>query len=160
MGSEQFNPRMIFYQIIAIQSLFYFSFVSFGIFLALICGVSGIVLSSFFDFKQYTFDTAQSTIVVISLWTSLAGLAFLLPRVIERTRKCLDFVLTVAILHLLLTCLVSGFPARIAWWSVWTVGCVACTLLSEYLCLRIEQREIRYGPVDEEEKIGISTSQS
>lgn len=158
MGSEQFNPRMIIYQIIAIQSLFYFTFVSVGVFLGLICGVSGIVVSTFFDFKKYTFDNTHNTIVVLALWTTLTGLAFFLPRIIERTRKCLDFVLTVFIIHFMLTWLVSGFPSRLAWWSVWIVGSIACTLLSEYLCLRIEQREIKYDMIQEGEKIGISTS--
>jgi hypothetical protein len=146
MRSETFNPKMIFYQIIVIQSIFYFSFVGSSAFISVLFGFS-LSLSSFFDYSQYSLDHPFLTVM---LWAALCLVAFLLPRVIERTRKCLDFVLTLVIVHLCITWIVSGFPSQWSWWFVWAIGAAGCTLLAEYLCLREERREIRLGNTEKE----------
>ena len=146
MRSETFNPKMIFYQICVIQSIFYFSFVGSTAFISVLFGFP-LSLSSFFDSAQYSWD---HPLLSVMLWTTLCLVAFVLPRVIERTRKCLDFVLTLVVVHLCLTWIVSGFPSRLSWWFVWTVGAAGCTLLAEYLCLREERREIRLGNTEKE----------
>ena len=148
MSAQEFNPRMIVLQIITIQSVFYLTFIGMTSFLSVLFGL-GIRLVSFFDFSFYSFSDSSRTALVVTLWFSLAVVAFMLPRIIERTRKCLDFVITLVFIHLFSTWLVSGFPSLVSWWIVWILGAAGCTLLGEWLCMREEQREIRLGSEDE-----------
>ena len=148
MHAQEFDPRMIILQILAIQSVFYFVFISSASFVSVLFGLS-IKLSNFFDFSSYSFDNNSSGTLVAMLWFSLGVVAFLLPRIIERTRKCLDFVITIVVIHIVASWLVAGFPSSVTWWWIWLLGAAGCTLLGEWLCMREEQREIRLGSEDE-----------
>ena len=157
MSSQDFNPRMILLQIVAIQSVFYLCFVSSTAFMGVLWGVP-FGLKKFFDFSQYCFDSNAQSFMVIMLWLNLIIVAFLLPRIIERTRKCLDFVVTMVVVHLVLSWIIVSFPTSLAWWTVWITGTAGCTLLGEYLCLREEQREIRLS-AGSDEKEGIAATE-
>ena len=141
MGEQQFSPRVILYQIFAIQTVFYFFYFSSSLLIGVLFGIP-LSLRSIFTTCTYSPDDPASGTLALTCWLSLGLIAFLLPRLIERTRKCLDFVLTLVFIHLVITWVVGGFPDLLVWWGVWGGGGVACTLLGEYLCMREELKEI------------------
>mmetsp|Transcript_1328 Transcript_1328/g.1362 ORF Transcript_1328/g.1362 Transcript_1328/m.1362 type:complete len:116 (+) Transcript_1328:257-604(+) len=62
---------------------------------------------------------------------------------VEKANRCLDFSLTIFFLHLLLTWGVNKFPWQLNWW-LWQAAIVTITtLLSEFVCLRLETAEIK-----------------
>jgi len=63
--------------------------------------------------------------------------------IVERAKKCLDFVATLFVLHIVLCSLYSGFPTQLWWWLSLFGSALVMTLLGEYLCMRHEMREIR-----------------
>ena len=148
MGSDQFNPRMILLQILAIQSVFYLVFIGSTSFVSVLFGL-GIRLQTFFDFSAYKFSDIPGSTVCSMLWITLGAVALLFPRIIERTRKCMDFVITLVSIHFFASWLVVGFPSTLSWWLVWTSGAVGCTVLGEWLCMREERKEIRLGNEEE-----------
>jgi hypothetical protein len=162
MSAQEFSPKMVVLQICAIQSIFYLCFIGTTTFMAILWGFP-YSLYAFFDHMQYSFKTNSKSFLVIMLWINLVGIACILPRIIERTRKCLDFVITLVFIHFIVTWIVSGFPTTGSWWTIWASGAAGCTLLGEYLCLREEQREIRLAPEDasfeEREKIGTEMAE-
>jgi hypothetical protein len=140
--SSSFDARLVLLQILCVESLFYLTFVASTVFVKILFGFR-FGLYQFFDFKQFSLvEDSSKTTLCIMLWLNLALLAVFLPKIIERTRKCLDFVLTLSLLHLLFSTLYIGFPTTLSWWLVWTVGATICVLLGEYLCMQEEQREI------------------
>ncbi|KAK0425134.1 hypothetical protein QR680_009051 [Steinernema hermaphroditum] len=80
--------------------------------------------------------------MVIQLVTSVVT-AFALSVVVQRAKQCLDFVCTIHFWHLVaVICYAWAFPTQISWWIVQLICIVVSTVLGEYLCMRIETREI------------------
>lgn len=63
--------------------------------------------------------------------------------VVEKAKKILDYVLTNFFIHLVLCTVNSGFPFRFLWWTFNGLIITIVTLLSEYITLKIEQKEIK-----------------
>lgn len=61
---------------------------------------------------------------------------------VERAKKCLDFTVTLYIIHLILCCLYNGFPTSFLWWFVYVLCVVVTALLGEWLCMRRELKDI------------------
>jgi hypothetical protein len=74
-----------------------------------------------FDWRWVSFQSFQGWMVVASFLASALAAAAALRFVVQRAKKCLDFGVTVYVLHLLAVCANSGFPTHIVW-------CVACSL--------------------------------
>lgn len=142
--SSRFEPKIVFLQIICVEALFNLIFVSSTLFVDVLFGLK-FGLSKFFDPSHYSFENAENSTLCFMLWISLGLVAFSLPRIIERTRKCLDFVLTICCLHIFISWVFFQFPSKFSWWLVWTLGATGCTLLAEYLCMLEERREIQLG---------------
>ena len=62
--------------------------------------------------------------------------------IVERAKKCLDFVATLFVLHVVLCSMYSGFPTELWWWLSMFGSALIMTLLGEFLCMRHEMREI------------------
>lgn len=60
----------------------------------------------------------------------------------ERAKKCLDFSVTLYIIHLFICIVYGGWPASVTWWVVNGTGLALMSLLGEWLCIRREMREI------------------
>lgn len=73
------------------------------------------------------------------MWFGRAAYVFIL---VERAKKCLDFTVTLYIIHLILCCLYTGFPTSFLWWFVYVVCVVVTALLGEWLCMRRELKDI------------------
>jgi hypothetical protein len=140
-SNTRFNPRMVLYQLVAVQAVFYLSYISAGVFVSLLWGVP-FSLNQFFDCSMVSFGTSWGRIITFGIWTAGLVVAFSLPRLIERTRKCFDFVFSLLCFHLIICWISNGFFMTYAWWIVYSVFGIVTTVAGEFLCLRIEKREI------------------
>lgn len=79
-----------------------------------------------------------------SLFVSLVDYSssILLVVVVEKSKKCLDFSLTLFFTHLLLCFMYDGFPTSLEWWVVNVTAIIVMVLCGEYLCSRAELDEI------------------
>jgi protein SYS1 len=66
----------------------------------------------------------------------------MLAVIVEKSKKCLDFAVTLFFLHLVISTFYGGFPARLDWWVVHIAATILMVLLGEYLCSRRELDEI------------------
>ncbi|XP_009280456.1 PREDICTED: protein SYS1 homolog [Aptenodytes forsteri] len=76
---------------------------------------------------------------ILNALTCALGLLYF----IRRGKQCLDFTVTVHFFHLL-GCWIynSHFPLTMTWWLVHIVCTALMAAIGEYLCMRIELREI------------------
>jgi hypothetical protein len=149
MSISEFNAKIVLYQILILQSIFYLSWVIGDVSLSLLVGTE-FSLHSFFSPNS---PRGSSSIQTISFFLSLIFVAFWLPRIIQRTRKCLDFVLSILLVHVLLCLIVNGgLPGWISW-VIYISGGAIATLLGEFLCMREETREIRLGTKEERREV-------
>jgi len=66
----------------------------------------------------------------------------LLAIIVEKSKKCLDFSVTLFLLHLSISTLYGGFPTSLDWWIVHVFGAILMVVLGEYLCSLKELDEI------------------
>nr|XP_013808863.1 PREDICTED: protein SYS1 homolog [Apteryx mantelli mantelli] len=76
---------------------------------------------------------------ILNALTCALGLLYF----IRRGKQCLDFTVTVHFFHLL-GCWIynSHFPTTLTWWLVHIVCTALMAVIGEYLCMRIELKEI------------------
>jgi len=67
----------------------------------------------------------------------------LLAVIVEKSKKCLDFGVTLFLIHLV-ACwwYKGGFPTVLDWWVVQVLGMIVMIVLGEYLCSRKELDDI------------------
>merc|ERR1712085_213486 len=63
--------------------------------------------------------------------------------VVERAKKCLDFVATYHFFHFMATCVASGFPQKFQWWAIHFVALLTAVLPGEYICMLGETQAIQ-----------------
>jgi hypothetical protein len=63
--------------------------------------------------------------------------------IIDKAKKILDYVLTNFFIHLIITTLNSHFPFNPIWWIVNGVFLTIVTLISEFIALKLDQRDIK-----------------
>lgn len=139
--ANQFNPRLIFYQIAAIQCfhyvilgfLFQVNYVVFG---------TSITLDRVFSDKYLHIWTlvgwADTSAVLLA---ALAG-SVLLAIIVEKSKKCLDFSVTLFMIHFILCTFYNGLPSTWDWYIVHIFATIMMVLLGEYLCAKRELDEI------------------
>jgi protein SYS1 len=66
----------------------------------------------------------------------------LLAIIVEKSKKCLDFSVTLFLLHLLLCTVYDGLPAVLDWWIVHVLATIIMVVLGEYVCSRRELDDI------------------
>ena len=62
--------------------------------------------------------------------------------IVQRAKKCLDFSSTVYLLHFLAVSAFSGIPMESSWWLSLAIDVAITAVLSEWLCLKQELKEI------------------
>ena len=143
MPARVFNPKLILLQMAIVQSVFYLSFVVGTVFVQILLGFP-ISLAQFFDYRCFTFGTSAGWVLIVCYWVEVVCvLSYAVFKTIERTRKCLDFVVSVGGFHFLFSSIFCGIPASFAWWFVVVIGTVACTVAAERLCMREAQKDIQ-----------------
>ena len=84
---------------------------------------------------------ARSGLLTSAICTCLCRVGYLVY-LIERAKKCLDFSVTLFVIHLFICIVYGGWPSSLTWWVVNGTGVAVMALLGEYLCIRRELREI------------------
>jgi hypothetical protein len=140
-GAMIWDPWLILAQIVCIQSLYYLSL---GIFLWVFVGtqVPELTLKYFFNHTLVTGASVVGwSIIAAFIVNALCGAAYVFI-LVERAKKCLDFTVTLYLIHLILCCLYTGFPTSFLWWFVYVICVVVTALLGEWLCMRRELKDI------------------
>mmetsp|Transcript_24381 Transcript_24381/g.46265 ORF Transcript_24381/g.46265 Transcript_24381/m.46265 type:complete len:147 (-) Transcript_24381:425-865(-) len=83
-------------------------------------------------------------VIVSVLANAVAGAGYLCI-IVERAKKCLDFTVTLYIVHFFGCMLHSGLPASIEWWVLHFTSLVFMAVIGEWLCMRREMRDIPLG---------------
>ena len=99
-------------------------------------------LDHFWTEKHMNPESASGWVGIASVIAASFIGAVMLAVVVEKSRKCLDFGATVFLFHLLFCTLLREAPSTWAWWVVHIVGLLVMVVLGEYLCSRVEMRDI------------------
>lgn len=153
-GSQAWDPLLITAQILTIQCIFYLTF---GLALWILVGpyVSGhLVLDYFFGTDLMSVHNFVGWMAVLATVINILPVSFAILLVVERAKKCLDFSATVYILHLVAAWVCVGFPRTAVWWVSNIAAFVGTALLSEWLCLRRELRDIPIGGLSKRNMAG------
>jgi hypothetical protein len=141
--SNKFNPRLIFSQIVALQTLHYL-ILSFMFQMNSVIYGSYVTIDRIFTAKHLNLWTKEGRIDAMTIvLSSLIG-SMLLVVIVEKSKKCLDFATTNVILHFIICVLYDGKAVlhSLDFWIVQVFGMIAMVLLGEYLCSRRELMEI------------------
>mmetsp|Transcript_32279 Transcript_32279/g.75912 ORF Transcript_32279/g.75912 Transcript_32279/m.75912 type:complete len:161 (-) Transcript_32279:229-711(-) len=139
---RNFNPRLIFSQIVALQCFHY-------LFLGLLFEINhvlygrSVTVDRIFTDEHLAIGQRAGWPDALAVFVSYAGIgSFLMAIIVEKSKKCLDFSVTLFVVHLLIVCVYDGFPSTWDWWIVHVISVVAMVLLGEYLCARREMEDI------------------
>eukprot|EP01012_Entosiphon_sulcatum_P012810 TRINITY_DN18101_c0_g1_i1.p1 TRINITY_DN18101_c0_g1~~TRINITY_DN18101_c0_g1_i1.p1 ORF type:complete len:214 (+),score=53.39 TRINITY_DN18101_c0_g1_i1:469-1110(+) len=141
LGTLKFDPVYIVSQIVTLQSLYYASLAVIVWLLDQLCDIPVKLDQLFSSTAMGVFSFDGAVTIMGHFLTSLIGALYLFL-VVERSRKCLDFALTLHAVHLVACAAVGGFPSTVAWWLTFFVGLCCMTLLGEYLCMQRELADI------------------
>lgn len=138
---KNFNPRLIFSQIVALQCFHY-------LFLGLLFQINWVLYGQsvkiermFTDDYLKIWHNGWQDAIAVFLSYAVVG-AFLMAVIVEKSKKCLDFSFTLFVVHLLIVCAYDGFPSTWDWWIVHICSMVTMVLFGEYLCARREMEDI------------------
>ena len=92
--------------------------------------------------SPYYWSDAYFAIALVSALVTLPIVVFAIVVIVERANKCLDYASTIYILHLLMITFCDSFPFSLMWWLVNGGVLLMTVLISELICIRIEQHEI------------------
>jgi hypothetical protein len=109
-------------------------------------------------FSPYALNYATNSglyVTAVTLVTSVL-VAFVFEFVVERSRLCLDFAVTLRFVHVV-ACIVytETFPA---WWYFWLVQCVCALVTACVAQFRCRQREMMDIPRRQVRKAATTTS--
>eukprot|EP00543_Licmophora_paradoxa_P000260 CAMPEP_0202455942 /NCGR_PEP_ID=MMETSP1360-20130828/13337_1 /ASSEMBLY_ACC=CAM_ASM_000848 /TAXON_ID=515479 /ORGANISM="Licmophora paradoxa, Strain CCMP2313" /LENGTH=181 /DNA_ID=CAMNT_0049075637 /DNA_START=61 /DNA_END=606 /DNA_ORIENTATION=+ len=140
-ASSNFNPRLIFSQIVAIQC---FHYLMLGVVFQINHAMFGtsITIDRIFTDKYLNVWTWQGWIDNSAIIFSYLFGALLLAIVVEKSKKCLDFSVTLFMIHLISCVWYAGVPKNFDWYMVHIGGTIVMTLLGEYLCSLKELSDI------------------
>ncbi|KAL7491167.1 hypothetical protein ACHAWT_000653 [Skeletonema menzelii] len=140
-SNAQFNPRLILSQIVSLQS---FHYLVLGIIFQInhVLFATSITIDRIFTTKYLDVWSAEGWIDNAAiLMSSLIG-AVLLAIIVEKSKKCLDFSVTLFLIHIVTCSIYGGFPSTWDWWIIHTMGMIAMVVLGEYLCSKKELSDI------------------
>ena len=136
--SYAWDPLLIVSQMLAMQAAFYFGLATIMYFLSIL-QIEEISLDRIFISRNKdSLDFVTLFAYITNCFVTAVGLWY----IVQRSKQCLDFTVTIHFWHFVLTCLCVGFPRVASWWGLTFVSCVVTTVLGEYLCRRTELEEI------------------
>mmetsp|Transcript_13015 Transcript_13015/g.37118 ORF Transcript_13015/g.37118 Transcript_13015/m.37118 type:complete len:244 (-) Transcript_13015:696-1427(-) len=144
-NSVAFNPRLIFSQIVALQSFHYLT-LGFCIQCNHVVYGSSITIDRIFTSQYFDIWTGEGWVDNAAVLISALVGSVLLAAIVEKSKKCLDFSVTLFFIHFIACCLYGGAPNTYSWWIVHIMATILMTLLGEYLCSIREMNEIPLLP--------------
>eukprot|EP01062_Namystynia_karyoxenos_P027108 TRINITY_DN20897_c0_g1_i1.p2 TRINITY_DN20897_c0_g1~~TRINITY_DN20897_c0_g1_i1.p2 ORF type:complete len:278 (+),score=93.50 TRINITY_DN20897_c0_g1_i1:87-836(+) len=148
LGRLVFDPSFILSQIVVMQALYYL-FLGFFLFIAAVVFKRELALDQFFSAQVLTLHTVHGAVTMLCHFLTVLPGAWALLCVVERSKRCLDFAITVHVVHMLLCWAFRSFPVTFEWWALCVINVTTMTLAGEYLCVRRELREIPLQNPDE-----------
>ena len=142
LGNIGFDPFLVVTQICLLQALHYLSV---GAVMVAVYGLATLqapTLGMIFDPSLLDLTTSEGLAIAVSQLASAVLGAYYLLHVVGRSKKCLDFAVTLYVFHTIAAALFSSFPTNGVWWMLTLADLCAMTLVSEYLCMKRELREI------------------
>lgn len=140
-STKAFNPRLIFSQMVAMQC-FHYVFLGFLFQANFVVFGTSISLDRIFSDKYLNIWTAIGWVDAFAvLFASLVG-AVLLAIIVEKSKKCLDFSVTLFLIHFFLCSFYNGPPSTWDWYIVHLFATILMVLMGEYLCSRRELDDI------------------
>ncbi|KAL3798833.1 hypothetical protein HJC23_004621 [Cyclotella cryptica] len=139
--AAQFNPRLILSQIASLQS---FHYLVLGLVFQInhVLFATSITIDRIFTSKYLDIWTAMGWIDNAAvLFSSIVG-AVMLALIVEKSKKCLDFSVTLFIIHVIFCSIYGGFPSTWDWWIIHIMGMIIMVVLGEYLCSKRELSDI------------------
>jgi hypothetical protein len=139
---QQFDPTFIIYQIVAVQCFFYLIM---GTLWGVIHSIFGfpVTLDNFFTPNYVNFTTLSGLLESVCMIVSGSLGSYLLMSVVERSKKCVDFTVTLYLIHVVLCWMYSQqFPLAWEWWVMNVISSVLMASLGEYLCSKHELEDI------------------
>ena len=115
LGSRaHLDPLCIFYQMITLQAAFY-------VCLTLIV----LTMSTFTQSSMRLVELFRTNdgpipweLLVAHLATAVVMGGALFPHVVERSKRCIDFCITIYFWHAILSACINGFPFSALWWGM------------------------------------------
>ena len=136
-GTSVWDPVLIVAQIASVQALFYINLCT-ALYVFLGGSTRGpLTLELVFDYR-----TLRGVFPIAAYLVSALAGSVVLYFVVERTKKCLDFTLTLYLFHFVGCSFYGGFPLSVEWWVTIGVSAACMTLAGESLCMKKELRDI------------------
>jgi hypothetical protein len=136
------DPLLITSQILTIQALYY---TSLGVLVFVADSVYGQPpsLSHIFGYQEVGVKTGLGRFLLFCyLLNSLCG-SFYLWYFVKRAKPCLDFAVTVHVIHLVASWAFNGsFPTTFSWWILNIICVAVMCVCGEFLCMRTEMKAI------------------
>ena len=135
-----FDPKTICLQIVTLQLAFYATLC--------LCTVATATLWGVWPHSDQLFSykaILQNRYGAPTFYARVLSIPFVVlacTQVVEKASKCLDFTVTVSIVHLAVMSWAHGFPWAWAWWGYELLFATATCLLAEHACMRMEGQEI------------------
>lgn len=150
-GSAVWDPTLIIAQIIAVQCCYW---ASLGMLIWLLVGpyVPKVTIYQFFDWRWISFHSFTGWMLVTANFCSAFSAAIALRVVVERAKKCLDFAVTLYMLHLAVVSFYSGFPRDFQWWLVNGASLTLTAVMGEWLCIQKEMQDIPISSIRRPER--------
>ena len=139
-GQDDKRVQVILAQIVVMQAGYYLALGSIAAAVDTLAGTP-VGVSQLFDGDAPSFEGAGIALV-FAVWVTSVAVAALLAVTVERAKKCLDFGVTVFILHLVATTIVNAVPRTATWWAVYGSATAAAVVLGEVLCMWFETQDI------------------
>ena len=139
---NDFNPTFIISNIIILSTLYYilniFFTILFNSFFKTKLHINQILSDSALDFSsKYGYN------YLLSYFFTNTSMIFCYVFIVDKAKKILDYVLTNFFIHLIMSTINDKFPSKFTWWVLHGLIITAVTLISEYMSLKIEQKEIK-----------------
>ncbi|KAJ3164032.1 hypothetical protein HDU88_005685 [Geranomyces variabilis] len=140
--ASKFDPILLSAQIVALQCTYYLT-ASLHIFLLELLTGSPITLAHVLSSSELRTDTVLGWALSLGMLLNAGAAAYALLIIVERSRLCVDFSVTLHFLHLLATSVYSrGVPRNLWWWVVMMLSMLGVAVGGEKLCLRKEMQPI------------------
>jgi hypothetical protein len=137
-----FQPKLIVLQIVALQCGWYV-FATLSLFLFNTLFLTRVSLGHVFTDEFIETETIPGWVEILHVMLCALACSVLLVVVVERSRQCLDFSVTLYFIHVCACTFYGGrLPRGTSWWVTHGVALVLTVVLGEYLCSRRELSEI------------------
>eukprot|EP00696_Hemimastix_kukwesjijk_P012352 gnl/Hemi2/25475_TR8570_c0_g1_i1.p1 gnl/Hemi2/25475_TR8570_c0_g1~~gnl/Hemi2/25475_TR8570_c0_g1_i1.p1 ORF type:complete len:154 (-),score=36.71 gnl/Hemi2/25475_TR8570_c0_g1_i1:233-694(-) len=140
-----FDPRLILAQIGALQSLFYLTL---SLLLSGFDWLFGLPVSRLwllFDSQSFSATSGVGWVLMAVFLLTACVCGWYMGHVVERARQCLDFAVTLYLVHFVFAALVGGLSSTWQWWVCMLVCITLTTVLGEAVCIKRDMQDIPVG---------------